>query len=150
MTTRCRLHGKYPVSNHIPACTLTAHAYFPPQTECFHCKCRKCALSPQMRVSVSSGQKPAIHFIRAGHSFTYTSTRRTYSYILPYVTSHSLSFASDLFICSQHVCLHPFLLLFISLSFITLSIFYFSVHTPSQVPNSNPKTPCEWKKSERV
>lgn len=59
-----------------------------------------------------------------------------------------LSFSSSLpffcfwplFICSQHVCLHPFLLLFISLSFITFSIFYFSLHTPSQVPNNNPKT----------
>lgn len=40
MTTRCRLHGKYPVSDHIRATsmhsfTLTAHTYFPPQTRVF-------------------------------------------------------------------------------------------------------------------
>lgn len=117
MTTRCRLHGKYPVSNHIPACTLTAHAYFPPQTECFHCKCRKCVRCPIKcaLVCVSSGQKPVIHFIRAGHSFAYTSTRRTYSYILPYVTSLSHSL---------------FLLLLTSLSVHSMSVsipfFYYS------------------------
>lgn len=117
MTTRCRLHGKYPVSNHIPACTLTAHAYFPPQTECFHCKCRKCVRCPIKcaLVCVSSGQKPVIHFIRAGHSFAYTSTRRTYSYILPYVTSISHSL---------------FLLLLTSLSVHSMSVsipfFYYS------------------------
>lgn len=60
-----------------------------------------------------------------------------------------LSFSSSLpffcfwplFICSQHVCLQPFLLLFISLSFITFSIFYFSLHTPSQSPQQQPKNP---------
>lgn len=40
MTTRCRLHGKYPVSDRIRATsmhsfTLTAHTYFPPQTRVF-------------------------------------------------------------------------------------------------------------------
>lgn len=131
-TTRCRLHGKYPVSDHIPACTLTAHVYFPPQTKCFHCKCRKCVRCPIkcMQVCVTAatpGQKPVIYFIRA---FLHLHLhQRTYACVLPYVTS-PLSFASDLSLSVHSMSVSIPFFYYSSLFHSSLSPFFTSAFIP--------------------
>lgn len=116
MTTRCRLHGKSPVSDHIPAWTLPAHA-FTSLTE---------RLFPLWEQKSTAGQEPVIHFIRA---FLRLHLQQENQFIH---SSICYLFLPILF--SQHACLHPFLLLSIYFFIHHCFFFYCSVQTASRVP----------------